>query len=1412
MLGRTQVVFRAALLCFFASLLLSVSPALFAQGARMNPSGAGEEADRDNPAAREAWWARGRTAPKGKSAADLRWKAYQQKIQMRAAAMAAARKAGASAASAAAALSAGWTALGPAPLVSNPGSGQDYGFVSGRATSVLVDPADPSGNTVYLGGAYGGLWRSTNGLAPTPSSVTWSPMIDTQGTLAVGSIGVQPGNKTGTLSNVVLVGTGETNSSIDSYYGLGILRTTNGSAAQPTWTLITQDKNGNPFHGMGFSRIAFSTANTNLVAAAGSTASVGLFDGARSPSVIRGIYFSTDGGATWLIETSVKDGSTDINPKSNSVTTVVYNAANSTFYAAFRYHGFYSSTDGANWTRLLKQPAPAGSGLNSAATCPTTLVAPITCPINRGEIAVVPGRNGTGQGEMYAWYVDPFTDSDMGVWRSVDGGGTWTNLNDTNITNCGDPSGGCGTAQGSYDLELAAVPNGTSTDLYAGARNIYKCTITGSVTTSTCSGTGVNSFQNLTHVYGCSGHATVHPDQHAIDFAFPLPSGKNPLYFVHDGGVDRALDGFTGLTSANCVSNLFDSLNGTLGSMTEYISFSQDATSSTVLLGGTQDNGSPAISTTGMQWHSVNGGDGGYNEINPSNPNEWFVTNTGISIQKCTLGSACLESNFNGVVTSSTLGGDVGSFYTPYILDPQNGSEFLVGTCRVWQGSTSGTGFTAVSPNLDTGAAGICTGSETNFVRALAAGGPKDANGFSKVVYAGTQGFDALVSVTPSGGNVFASTNASGGVGTWSPVTNGINPLFYNVGAIALDNRDTTGNTAYVGIQGFTGASSGHVFVTTNAGATWTDFSSGLMDAPVNSLVVDSSTPLTSVVYVGTDVGVFSSPAGGSPTWTEVGPAPAPSATGYIPNAPVTKLRLFNFGGSKKLRASTYGRGIWEFVLAVAAPDYTITVPTSTLTAYPGQTAPFAGTLTAISTYNSPVNLSCTGATKPTTCAAVTTPVTPTAGGAAFTINASNATTGDFTAFNVHAVGTDGVTTTHDATATLHVVDFTLGTLSPTSVTANVPNSAPPVTIPITGSSNFSDTIQFSCMNAPANVTCNFSPNPAPVGATSTTLTVGTATGAVPVSNFGLIISANAVTHAAPVAKTKTLTLIVTANKDYTIAISNSAVTTTVLGSGTFNGTLTSVNSYTGNVTLTCGAGAPATCTPPAAGIPLTAGGSAPFTVTASNATVNNFNFIIRGTDSTLLPAHDAPVTLNVGPDFDFNSATATQTVTAGSTATYTLNFNPDPVGSNFANAVTYTCSATGFPNLSNCTFSPTSIAAGAGPTPVTLSIQTTAPIASLNPPAGPWKPSGPLFAFWLSLPAMGIVAMGAGSRTKKRWLAILGGGLLVLMMLGALSACGGGGGGHQSQPGTTLGTYTVTVSATSGTLTHTRTVMLTVQ
>jgi hypothetical protein len=326
--------------------------------------------------------------------------------------------------------------------------------------------------------------------------------------------------------------------------------------------------------------------------------------------------------------------------------------------------------------------------LLSTTACPQNYVT--TCPIYRGEITVVPGRN-----EMYAWFVSLDSSGnplDQGIWQSTNSGASWTQISDAGIISCGD-SDGCGVQQGFYNLELLAVPNGASaTDLYAGAINLYKCSINSS--NATCSST---AFMNLTHVYGCDplgALAHVHPDQHALAYTIPPASGTDLMYFANDGGIYRALDGFGGLTTGSCSgTNQFDDLNQNLGSMTQFVSFSQHATNPNTLLGGTQDNGSPATATatTSSSWGNVLGGDGGYNAIDPAT-NNWFASNpdTGsgtLNIQECSSDVNCDNSLFNVVVSSSSVGGDDGSFYFPYILDPQSTTALLVGTCRVWRGT-----------------------------------------------------------------------------------------------------------------------------------------------------------------------------------------------------------------------------------------------------------------------------------------------------------------------------------------------------------------------------------------------------------------------------------------------------------------------------------------------------------------------------------------------------------------------------------------------------------------------------------------------------------------------------------------------------------------------------------------------------
>jgi len=1198
---------------------------------------------------------------------------------------------------------------------------QDYNWVSGRATSVLIDPADSTGNTVLLGGAYGGLWKSTNAgsLNSNPASVTWKALIDDQPTLAVGAIALQPGN-----SQVMLVGTGETNSSGDSYYGLGILRSTDGGSM---WTEITGigQTPDQSFLGIGFSKIAFSAAQPNVVVAAtagdnglclGEEAAAG---GGNRPclgpeedvnSTVRGLYYSQTSGVTWN-RAILTDGSVPA-----SATAVIYNplqGTNGTFYAFIRRHGLYSSTDGEHFAPVTTLPI---AGL-APANCPTGSNA-TTCLIYRGEFAVVPGRN-----EMYVWVVDVQPDgngnpvpADEGIWQSTNGGTSWTQIPDNGITNCGDsafgPNSGCGVEQGYYNLALAAVPNASGTDVYAGAVNLYKCSLQpGQQPPNTACTQG--DWINLTHVYGCdplAAPAHVHPDQHGIAFMVVGGGTTSPGYFAHDGGISRTLDGYSGLDTGSCTgTNQFDSLSQTLGSMTELVSVSVHPTSADILLGGAQNNGSPKTGTATSSSTFLNalGGAGGFTAINPTTPSQWFAENPYVTILECDsvtgTGSDCNDNTFIQVVGSSDLSGDQGAYFTPYILDPQNSGEMLVGTCRVWQISTSGTAPLQLSNDFDTLGTGVCTGDEINLVNALAAGGPAinpAPNNYSSVVYAVTNGYGPLSGLP--GGEVWVTTNA--GVNLMANVTQNaaqnINPNGYAISTVTMDSSDGTGNTAYVGIMGFStpGFPTSHVWKTTNAGTNWTDWTgtgvAELPDNPVNALLVDAQ---AGQIYAGTDVGVFvsSTTAAG---WTEVGPAPGPNTSGFLPDAPVTALQLFNPDArTKTLVASTYGRGIWSYAL-VALPDFSIAVMAAPSTTAVNQNVMWSGTLTALNGYSGSVALTCT-AGAPAICTISPPSVTPAAGGSAFTVTLGSSTTGTF---NFTIQGTDGT-----------------------------------------------------------------------------------------------------LTHATP---TETLTVVTALAPDFSVAVTAAPSTTVVNQNVTWNGTLTAVNGYSGSVTLTCAAGAPGTCgITPQTVIP-TAGG-APFTVTVGSSATGTFKFAIQGTDGTLTHATPTETLTVTGGSTDFtwtDSGSATATVLAGQSTTYT--FSAAPVGGGtFSGAVNFSCS--NVTALTGCEFSPTTIAAGAPTTGVTLTIWTCGPnlptlcpsgtggdarrsIAANRAPAGgpPHASARPyvLPFFTLAWVVAGIVGIGRKRHGEPR---LYNGIAVVCLGLGLMASlsCGGVAGSGTPPPPVTV-------------------------
>lgn len=1279
-----------------AVLFSSFLSRLTAQGAKQNvPEAPISDRDADHIKQRNEWFYRGRIV-RGQPSAELRRRAYAAKLKLRA------KRAAASAlVSGQSALSSGsWVPLGPAPLASDAsGIGtQDYGPVAGRATAIAIDPADPTGNTIYIGGAQSGIWKSANAANPTASSVTWTPVSDDQATLSIGAIAIQPGNSDATKS-LILAATGEANNSGDSYFGLGILRSTD---AGDSWTLVRTANGGAlSFSGLGGTRMAFSSANT--VVAAMATSSEGLIDGAVTASTTRGLYTSLDAGQSWTYNALTDAGAaTD----ATSATSVVYNAVAGKFFAAIRYHGFYSSPDGVIWTRLAVQP---GAALSAAACPPQSTSNNHACPIYRGEITVVPGRN-----EMYVWFISLSANGsavDGGIWQSGNGGASWVSISGAGITNCGDVEG-CGVEQGSYDLELLAAADGGATDLYAGAVNLFKCGIT--TQNPTCATT---PFMNLTHVYGCfpiAAPAHVHPDQHALAYTIPASgsdSGNSLMYFANDGGIYRALDGHAGLATGACSgTNAFDDLNQNLGSMTQFVSFSQHPTDSNTILGGAQDNGSPATSqaTTNPSWQNVLGGDGGYNAIDPTAASNWYATNPdvppgGLGVQLCTSGVNCNNSGFSFVVTSTFVGGDDGAFYFPYVLDPRT-SAMLVGTCRVWRGARTGGAFTALSPNFDTLGSGTCTGTEVNQVRALAAGGLADSQG-SSVIYATTSGWGPLNGplYTPSGGRVWVTTDATSGPPAFTDVTgNGpqgnINPNQFPISGVALDSSDSTGSTAYVTVMGFTGGT-GHVWKTKNAGATWTDFTGNLPDSPVNAVVVY---PPMSQVYVATDVGVFGSSTS-SPSWTELGPVPGPNQSGFLPNVAVTALGVFASGGQQLLRASTYGRGIWQFNLLMT-PDFQLTLSDSQQTISVGQTATFHGTATALNGYSNSVSLSCTAGITPSPSTCSVSPASLTPGiNTSFTITGGGAV-GDYY-FNVQGVGTDSKHSTHAASAVLHILsnspDFALSEPDAFPV-VNAGSSTTSGPISVTAAAGFTGTITLSCSLLSGNGSCSISPSTVISIPTTANVTVNAA--ALIAGSYQLLVqgSTGSTTHS----------LVVSFNVGDFQLSGTQSMTVGVGAQGTGSLTVAGSTYYGGLIDASCDAASKvpgASCTFNPTPVFVNVGGTVPVTASINvpaNATPATYSVNVSMLDQTGAPNHSLPLSLTVIQNFSMTASVTSQTVTAGQTSA-AYNLSLAPVGTSFTSLINLSCP--GLPAGARCIFSPSSsITPGNSSAPVAMTISTS--------------------------------------------------------------------------------------------------------
>ncbi len=163
---------------------------------------------------------------------------------------------------------------------------------------------------------------------------------------------------------------------------------------------------------------------------------------------------------------------------------------------------------------------------------------------------------------------------------------------------------------------------------------------------------------------------------------------------------------------------------------------------------------------------------------------------------------------------------------------------------------------------------------------------------------------------------------------------------------------------------------------------------------------------------------------------------------------------------------------------------------------------------------------------------------------------------------------------------------------------------------------------------------------------------------------------------------------------------------------------------------------------------------------------------------------------LNIRPWFTLEPSPTSKSVPRGSTATYTVTVTPH-FGS-FNDPIALTCRVV--PAGPTCSLSPDSVTPGGAPAPVTLTVATTT-MAQLVRPDVP----APLFAFWLALPAIGLLAARRNlPGTRKIRFHLFLALVLIAAMLGMQTACGGGG-DTPSPPQTQ--TFTITVTGTSGTI-----------
>jgi PKD repeat protein len=276
------------------------------------------------------------------------------------------------------------------------------------------------------------------------------------------------------------------------------------------------------------------------------------------------------------------------------------------------------------------------------------------------------------------------------------------------------------------------------------------------------------------------------------------------------------------------------------------------ANTATKVVSGHQDNGTNLMS--GTAWNQIYGGDGMDCFIS------WAGTNTIVAsyvegdFQRSTNGGGSFANIVSGLTGSA-------QWVAPIIQHPTQQNTYFCGYQHVFKTTNQGTSWTQLGS----------IGTTLDEVRISPS--------------------NTLIMYATSPGSVWKTIN--GGT-SWSSISAGLPGG--SITDLTLDNQNP--NNIYVTFSGY--SATNKVYQSTNGGATWTNYSTGLPPIPINCAIYTNNSA-AQAVYVGTDIGVYYREASMT-SWI-------PYFTG-LPNVVVNELEIYY--PTSKIRAATYGRGVWE--------------------------------------------------------------------------------------------------------------------------------------------------------------------------------------------------------------------------------------------------------------------------------------------------------------------------------------------------------------------------------------------------------------------------------------------------------------------------------------------------------------------